>query len=131
MSGIMKVNVRAAALAAVLVAAVSACSSSGGTSGNVAGDSGTTAPSCYATVTPAGNDSSVTVAALGTSDCTSVAQFPGDQFPGYTVTPATSKEPGNAVCQGMLGGVYPPTAIDPAGNSGDTECTFLGFSPAP
>ena len=127
----MKIKVRAAALAAVLVAAVSACSSSGGTSGNVAGDSGTTAPGCYATVTPAGNDSSVTVAALGTPDCASVAQFPGDQFPGYTVTPATSKGSGNAVCQGMLGGEYPATAIEPTGNSEDTECTFLKFSPPP
>ena len=96
----MKIKVRAAALAAVLAAAVSACSSSGGPSGNVAGDSGTTAPSCYATVTPADNDSSVTVAALGTPHCASVVQFLGDQFPGYTVTPATSKGPGNAVCQG-------------------------------
>lgn len=121
---------RAAALAAVPVAAVSACSSSGSTSGNVAGDSGTTAPSCYATVTSADNDSSVTVAALGTSDCTSVARFLGGQFPGYTVTPAASKEPGNAVCQGMLGGVYPATVIDPTGNSEDTECMFLGSSPA-
>lgn len=127
----MKVKVRAAPLAVVPVAAVSACSSSGGTSGNVAGDSGTTAPSCYATVASADNDSSVTVAALGTSDCTSVVQFLGDQFPGYTVTPATSKELGNAVCQGRLGGVYPATVIDPTGNSEDTECTFLGFSPAP
>ena len=81
MSGIVKIKVRAAAPAAVLVAAVSACSSGGGTSGNVAGDSGTTAPGCYATVTPADNDSSVTVAALGTPDCASVVQFPGDQFP--------------------------------------------------
>lgn len=127
----MKIKVRAAALAAVLVAAVSACSSSGGTSGNVAGDSGTTAPSCYATVTPADNDSSVTVAGLGTSDCASVVQFPGDQFPGYTVTPATSKGPGNAVCQGTLGGEYPATVTDPTGNSEDSECTFLEFSPAP
>lgn len=111
--------------------AVSACSPGGGTSGNVAGDSGTTAPSCYATVTPADNDSSVTVAALGTSDCTPVVQFPGGQFPGYTVTPAASKEPGNAVCQGRLGGVYPATVTDPAGISEDTGCTFLGFSPAP
>jgi hypothetical protein len=60
-----------------------------------------------------------------------VVQLLGDQFPSYTVTPATSKELGNAVCQGMLGGVYPATVIDPTGNSEDTECTFLGFSPAP
>ncbi len=79
----MKIKVDAAALAAVLAAAVSACSSGGGTSGNVAGDSGTTAPGCYATVTPADNDSSVTAAALGTPDCASAVQFPGDQFPGY------------------------------------------------
>jgi hypothetical protein len=117
MIGIMKTKVGAAALAAVLVAAASACSSSGGTSGNVAGDSGTTAPSCYATVPPADNDGSVTVAALGTSDCASVVEFLGDPFPGYTVTPATSKGPGNAVCQGMLGGAYPVTVIDPTGDS--------------
>jgi hypothetical protein len=127
----MKIEVRAAALAAVLVAAAGACSSNGGTSGKVAGDSGTTAPSCYATVTPADNDSSVTVAALGAPDCASVVQFLDDQFPGYTVTPATSKGPGNAVCQGMLGGVYPATVTDPTGNSEDSECTFLEFSPAP
>jgi hypothetical protein len=127
----MKVKVRAAALAAVPVAAVSACSSSGGTSGNVAGDSGTTAPSCYATVTPADSSSSVTVAALGASDCTPVVQFPGGQFPGYTVTPTTSKEPGNAVCQGMLGGEYSATVTGLADNSEDTECTFLEFSPTP
>jgi hypothetical protein len=47
------------------------------------------------------------------------------------VTPTASKGPGNAVCQGMLGGEYPATVIDPAGNSEDTECTVLGFSPAP
>jgi hypothetical protein len=127
----MKIEVRAAALAAVLVAAAGACSSNGGTSGKVAGDSGTTAPSCYATVTPADNDSSVTVAALGAPDCASVVQFLDDQFPGYTVTPATSKGPGNAVCQGMLGGAYPATVSDPTGDSEDTECTFLEFSPAP
>jgi hypothetical protein len=127
----MKIKVRAAALAAVPAAAVSACSSGGGTPGNVAGGSGTTAPGCYATVTPADNGSSVTAAALGTPDCASVARFPGDQFPGYTVTPATSKGPGNAVRQGLLGGVYPATVTDPTGNSEDTECTFLGFSPAP
>lgn len=127
----MKVKVRAAALAVVPVAAVSACSSSGGTSGNVAGDSGTTAPSCYATVTPADNDSSVTVAVLGTSDCTPVARFPGGQFPGYAVTPAASKGPGNAVCQGRLGGVYPATVTGPAGNSEDTGCMFLGSRPRP
>jgi hypothetical protein len=131
MSGIMKIKLRAAAPAAVVVAAVSACSSSGGMSGNVAGDSGTTAPSCDATVTPADNDSSDTVAALGTLDCASVVQFLGDQFPGYTVTPATSKGPGNAVCQGMLGGEYPATVTDSTGNSEDAECTFLEFSPAP
>jgi hypothetical protein len=113
------------------VAAASACSSRGGTSGNVAGDSGTTASSCYATVTPADNDSSVTVAALGTPDCASAVQFPGDQCPGYTVTPATSKGPGNAVCQGMLGGAYPATVTDPTGDSEDAQCTFLEFSPAP
>jgi hypothetical protein len=87
----MKIKARAAALAAALVAAASACSSGGGTSGNVAGDSGTTAHGCHATSTPADNDGSVTVAALGTPDCASVVQFPGDQLPGYTVTPATSK----------------------------------------
>ena len=73
----------------------------------------------------------LTVAALGTSDCASVAQFLGDQFPGYTVTPAASMGPGNAVCQGMLGGAYQATVIDPTGNSEDTECLDLGFSPAP
>lgn len=82
-------------------------------------------------MTPADNDSSVTVAALSTSDCASVVQFLGDQFPGYTVTPVTSKGPGNAVRQGMLGGVYPATVIDPTGNSEDAGCTFLEFSPAP
>jgi hypothetical protein len=58
-------------------------------------------------------------------------QFLGGQFPGYTVTPATSKGPGNAGCQGMLGGAYPATVTDPTGDSEDTECTFLEFSPAP
>lgn len=31
----------------------------------------------------------------------------------------------------MLGGEYPATVTDPTGNSEDTECTFLKFSPAP
>lgn len=130
MSGIMKTKVNAAALAAVLVAGPARALRAAG-SGNVAGDSATTAPSCYAAVTPADNDSSVTVAAPGTPGCASVVQFPGDQLPGYTVTPATSKGPGTAVCQGMLGGAYLATAIDPTGDSEDTQCTFLEFSPAP
>jgi hypothetical protein len=48
----------------------------------------------------------VTVATLGNMNCTSVAQFLGDQFPTATV-------------------------IDPTGNAEDTECLYLGFSPAP
>jgi hypothetical protein len=113
----------------VLVAVVSGCSASGSTSA-VAGDDGQAAPSCYTTVTsPQG--SSVTVAALGNVNCASVASFLGDQFPGYTVAPAASMGPGNAVCQGMLGGAYPASVIDPTGNAEDTECTLLGFSPAP
>jgi hypothetical protein len=110
-----------------VVAAVCGCSS--GTSGSVTGDNGHAAPSCYTTVTsPQGG--AVTVAALGSLNCTSVAQFLGDQFPGYQVTPAASKGPGSAVCEGMLGGAYPATVIDPTGNAEDTECLYLGFSPA-
>lgn len=123
----MKISAALASL--VLVAAVSACSASG-TSGGVAGDNGQAAPHCYTTVTdPSGN--AVTVAALGNLNCTSVAQFLTDQFPGYQVTPAASMGPGNVVCQGMLGGNYPATVIDPTGNAEDAECTDLGFSPAP
>jgi hypothetical protein len=109
----MKILVVLAALAVVTVAAVSACSSSSNSGGG-------TGPACYKTA-----------AAPGTSDCTSVARFPGEQFPGYTVTPTASKGPGNAACQGMLGGEYPATVTGPTGNSEDTECTFPGFSPAP
>jgi hypothetical protein len=58
-------------------------------------------------------------------------RFPGERFPGYTVTPTASKGPGNAVCQGMPGGEYPATVTGPTGSSEDTECTFPGFSPAP
>jgi hypothetical protein len=87
-------------------------------------------PTCYSTVTdPQGH--AVTVATLGNVNCTSVAQFLGDQFPTYQVTPNAPKGPGNAVCQGMLGGAYPATVIDPTGNSEDTECLYLGFSAAP
>lgn len=106
-----------------MVAAASACSSSGS---NPGGGSG---PACYTAV--ASTSGSAAVAAPGTPDCTSAARFPGGQFPGYTVTPTASKGPGNAVCQDMSGGEYPVAATGPAGNSEDTECTFLGFSPAP
>jgi hypothetical protein len=110
----------------VLVAVVSGCSSSG----SVAGDNGSAAPHCYTTVASP-QVSAVTVAALGHVNCTSVTQFLGDQFPGYTVAQTAAMGPGSAVCQGMLGGTYPATVIDPTGNPEDVECLYLGFSPAP
>ena len=108
-----------------------AVSGGGGVGAGQSADQGTIAPHCYSTVSDQ-SGSSVTVAVLGTSDCASVVQFLDDQFPGFTVTPAASMGPGNAVCQGMLGGgAYPASVIDPSGNAEDVECTYLGFSPAP
>jgi hypothetical protein len=122
-------RISAVLASAVLLAAVSACSASG-TSGGVAGDDGQAVPSCYSAVTsPQGQ--AVTVAVLGSVNCTSVTQFLRDQFPTYRVTANAPEGPGNAVCQGMLGGAYPATVIDPTGNAEDTECLYLGFSPAP
>jgi hypothetical protein len=108
----------------VILAVVCGCSS------GTTGDNAQAGPSCYSTVTdPQGR--AVTVATLGMSDCTSVASFLTNQFPTYRVTANAPKGPGNAVCQGMLGGAYPATVIDPTGNAEDTECLYLGFSPAP
>jgi hypothetical protein len=108
----------------VLVGIIAGVASSGG------GGAGASAPHCYSTVTsPQG--SSVTVATQGMSDCTSVAPFLREQFVTYTVIPNAPEGPGNAVCQGMLGGVYPSTVIDPTGNPEGVECLYLGFSPAP
>jgi hypothetical protein len=117
-------KVSAALTGAVLVAAVSACSS------GTTGDNGQAGPSCYSTVTdPQGH--AVTVATLGNLNCASMASFLTDQFPTFRVTANAPKGLGNAVCQGMLGGAYPATVIDPTGNAEDTECLYLGFSPAP
>jgi hypothetical protein len=93
-------------------------------------DQGQAAPVCYAAVSDAFGDT-VTVAALGTSDCTTVAaDVQGSMPPGFTATPNTAKGPGTAVCAGTVDG-DPVSVIDPEGNPSNAVCSDLGFSALP
>lgn len=76
-----------------------ALSTSGGSSSAVTGAS----PHCYATVTDAWG-TSVSLAVLGTSDCTAVASdVLGNMPSSFSDTPNTVKGPGSAVCTGFMG----------------------------
>lgn len=76
---------------------------------------------------PWGN--AVTLAAIGTSDCTTVTSEVLANMPAtFTATPNTAKGPGTMVCLGTVGS-YPVTVISDTG--WNAVCTDNGFTAAP
>jgi hypothetical protein len=122
----MKTVVPGLFLVAVAALGVGACSSPA--PGSVAGDSGTVAPHCYASGTdPGGGYKPFTIAVLGTSDCTEIADAADVSVGGfgYTVAPNTSKGPGSVICEGMVT-TYVVSVI--ASGSDPALCNYLGLS---
>jgi hypothetical protein len=123
-----RVGVAVCACFAIYAGALAITSSgSGAGSGSMAGDNGVIAPHCYATVNDGVGDT-FTVATLGTSDCTDLANTLDQEY-NFTATPNTSKGPGSVICQGTVGSYSLVTVISPQPNP--DLCNLLGFSPAP